>query len=91
MTRLLASADVTLALGPHEIFGIFGLATLKSLTCGTPVVVSRTSALAELITPNSGALADNRPAAITQVVRAIVSRPEPDHRSYARRHAELLT
>lgn len=88
MTRLLASADVTLALGPHEIFG---LATLKSLTCGTPVVVSRTSALAELITPNSGALADNRPAAITQVVRAIVSRPEPDHRSYARRHAELLT
>ena len=39
---LLASADVTLAPGPHETFG---LAALESLACGTPAVVSRTSAL----------------------------------------------
>ena len=49
---LLASADVTLAPGPHETFG---LAALESLACGTPAVVSRTSALTEIITPDSGA------------------------------------
>ncbi|MGN6338632.1 glycosyltransferase, partial [Mycobacterium sp.] len=48
---LLASADVTLAPGPHETFG---LAALESLACGTPAVVSRTSALTEIITPDSG-------------------------------------
>ena len=62
---LLASADVTLAPGPHETFG---LAALESLACGTPAVVSRTSALTEIITPDSGALADNDPAAIANAV-----------------------
>lgn len=41
---LLASADVALAPGPHETFG---LAALESLACGTPAVVSRTSALTD--------------------------------------------
>lgn len=81
VTGLLASADVTLAPGPHETFG---LAVLESLACGTPVVVSRTSALTEIISPDSGALADNHPSAITDAVRAIVSRPEPDRRGGAR-------
>ncbi|MGB9308737.1 MAG: glycosyltransferase, partial [Mycobacterium sp.] len=44
---LMAAADVTLAPGPHETFG---LAALESLACGTPAVVSRTSALTEIIT-----------------------------------------
>jgi alpha-1,6-mannosyltransferase len=85
---LLASADVTLAPGPHETFG---LAALESLACGTPAVVSRTSALTEIITADSGALADNDPAAIAQSVRAIVSRPEHHRRSGARRRAEMFT
>ncbi|MDT5140455.1 MAG: alpha,6-mannosyltransferase [Mycobacterium sp.] len=55
---LLASADVALAPGPHETFG---LAALESLACGTPAVVSRTSAMTEIITADSGALADNDP------------------------------
>lgn len=85
---LLASADVTLAPGPHETFG---LAALESLACGTPAVVSRTSALTEIVTPDSGALADNDPAAIARAVRAIVSRPEHHRRRCARRRAENFT
>ncbi|SON58558.1 GDP-mannose-dependent alpha-(1-6)-phosphatidylinositol dimannoside mannosyltransferase [Mycobacterium simulans] len=85
---LLACADVTLAPGPHETFG---LAALESLACGTPAVVSRTSALAEIITADSGALADNDPMAIAQAVRTVVSRPEQDRRVSARRRAEMFT
>jgi alpha-1,6-mannosyltransferase len=55
---LLASADVTLAPGPHE---------------------------------DSGASADNDPAAIAKAVSAIISRPEYHRRSCARRRAENFT
>jgi len=85
---LLASADVTLAPGPHETFG---LAALESLACGTPAVVSRTSALTEIITPDSGALADNDPEAIAKAVNVLVSRPEYHRRTGARRRAEDFT
>jgi alpha-1,6-mannosyltransferase len=88
VARLLASADVALAPGPHETFG---LAALESLACGTPAVVSRTSALSEIITADSGALADNDPAAIAQAVSAIVGRPEEQRRACARRRAEMFT
>ncbi len=85
---LLATADVTLAPGPHETFG---LAALESLACGTPAVVSRTSALTEIVTPDSGALADNDPFAIAWAVGAVVGRPEQHRRSSARRRAENFT
>lgn len=85
---LLASADVTLAPGPHETFG---LAALESLACGTPAVVSRTSALTEIVTHDSGALADNDPRAIAHAVRAVVRRPEFHRRNSARRRAEDFT
>jgi alpha-1,6-mannosyltransferase len=85
---LLASADVTLAPGPHETFG---LAALESLACGTPAVVSRTSALTEIITADSGALADNNPGAIAHAVGAIVDRPEYHRRRSARLRAEKFT
>jgi alpha-1,6-mannosyltransferase len=88
VAQLLASADVTLAPGPHETFG---LAALESLACGTPAVVSRTSALTEIITPDSGASADNDPAAIAKAVGAIISRPERQRRISARRRAEDFT
>jgi len=54
-------------------------------------VVSRTSALTEIITPDSGALADNDPAAMAKAVSSIVSRPEFHRRSSARRRAENFT
>ncbi|HEU4425890.1 MAG TPA: glycosyltransferase [Pilimelia sp.] len=43
---LLASADVALAPGPVETFG---LAALEALACGTPVVVNARSALPEVL------------------------------------------
>ncbi|OOK77002.1 glycosyl transferases group 1 family protein [Mycobacterium kansasii] len=88
VATMLACADVTLAPGPHETFG---LAALESLACGTPVVVSRTSALAEIITTDSGASAGNNPFAIAAAVRSVVSRPEHDRRACARRRAEAFT
>jgi alpha-1,6-mannosyltransferase len=88
VARMLASADVALAPGPHETFG---LAALEALACGTPAVVSHTSALTEIVTTDSGASADNDPAAIADAVSTIVSRPEHQRRSGARRRAEHFT
>ena len=44
--RELGAADVVLAPGPVETFG---LAALEALACGTPVVVSGSGALPEVI------------------------------------------
>lgn len=88
VAALLATADVALAPGPHETFG---LAALESLACGTPAVVSRTSALTEIITADSGALADNDPMAIAHAVRNLVGRPERHRRVCARHRAEMFS
>ena len=54
-------------------------------------MVSSTSALAEILTTESGAAADNDPAAIAHAVTSIISRPELLRRSDARRRAEQFT
>jgi alpha-1,6-mannosyltransferase len=46
LAGLLASADIVLAPGPIETFG---LAALEALSCGTPVIASATSALPAVI------------------------------------------
>lgn len=88
VAALLATADVALAPGPHETFG---LAALEALACGTPVVVSRTSALSEVLTPDSGACADNDPHAIAAAVSGVLGRPVRQRRLDARRQAERFT
>ncbi len=88
VATLLATADVALAPGPHETFG---LAALEALACGTPAVVSRTSALTEILTSDSGACADNDPQAIAAAVAAVIDRPEQQRRFCARRRAETFT
>lgn len=85
VAAILASADVALAPGPHETFG---LAALEALACGTPAVASKTSALAEILTAESGAAADNDPRAIAAAVAGVISRPESERRHSARRRAE---
>ncbi|PPK69454.1 glycosyltransferase [Actinokineospora auranticolor] len=85
VARLLASADVSLAPGPHETFG---LAALEALASGTPVVVSRSSALPEIVRPDCGqAVADAAPA-FAGAVEGLLSIPEPDRRAAARSRAE---
>ena len=85
---ILASADVALAPGPHETFG---LAALEALACGTPAVVSRTSALAEILTTDSGATADNDARAVARAVTTVMSRPERQRRHSARQRAEQFS
>ncbi|MEZ3181022.1 glycosyltransferase [Streptomyces pimonensis] len=81
---LQASADVCLAPGPAETFG---LAALEALACGTPVVVSASSALPEVI-GTAGAVAENRGDAFADAVELLLERAEPDRREAARARAE---
>jgi alpha-1,6-mannosyltransferase len=85
VARLLATADVSLAPGPHETFG---LAALEALASGTPVVVSASSALREIVGPGCGAaVADHAPAFATAVT-GLLERPEDTRRAAARARAE---
>ncbi|SFQ64599.1 alpha-1,6-mannosyltransferase [Amycolatopsis arida] len=85
VARLLASADVSLAPGPHETFG---LAALEALASGTPVVVSASSALREIVRPACGAAVDDSAPAFASAVTGLLERPEPVRRAAARARAE---
>jgi alpha-1,6-mannosyltransferase len=82
LAALLASADVVIAPGPAETFG---LAALEALACGTPVVVSAESALPEVV----GAAGASVPGEdLAAGVRAALARPEAARRAAARARAE---
>lgn len=63
----------------------------RALACGTPAVVSRTSALPEILTTDCGATAANDPRAIAHAVTSVISRPERLRRINARQRAEQFT
>jgi alpha-1,6-mannosyltransferase len=84
VAALLASADVVLAPGPVETFG---LAALEALACGTPVVVNASSALPEVV-GDAGVAVAGTPEAFADGVRALMERPEPARRAAARARAE---
>jgi alpha-1,6-mannosyltransferase len=82
LAALLASADVAIAPGPAETFG---LAALEALACGTPAVVSAESALPEVV----GAAGASVPGEdLAAGVRAVLARPEAARRAAARARAE---
>jgi alpha-1,6-mannosyltransferase len=85
VATLLATADVVLAPGPHETFG---LAALEALASGTPVVVSRSSALPEIVQPNCGAAAADDARAFADGICRLLDAPEPSRRAAARTRAE---
>ncbi|GLZ00058.1 glycosyltransferase [Actinoplanes sp. NBRC 103695] len=84
LATLLATADVVLAPGPVETFG---LAALEALASGTPVVVSAESALPEVI-GEAGLAAGGGGAEYAAAVRALLERP--DRRTEARARAETF-
>ncbi|MCR3746530.1 glycosyltransferase [Lentzea californiensis] len=70
VASLLASADLSLAPGPHETFG---LVALEALASGTPVVVSRSSALKEIVQPSCGAAVSDDAPAFASAVRHLLA------------------
>lgn len=86
LATLLATADVVLAPGPVETFG---LAALEALASGTPVVVSAESALPEVI-GDAGLAAGGTGAEFAAAARELLERPEADRRRAARLRAETF-
>jgi alpha-1,6-mannosyltransferase len=85
LASLLATADVVIAPGPIETFG---LAALEALASGTPVVASRSSALREIVTDGAGRVAADSDLAFADAVEEILALPEETRRADARRRAE---
>ncbi len=82
LAALLATADVVIAPGPIETFG---LAALEALACGTPVVVDATSALPEVVgDAGVGVFGNGYGAGVAE----ILARPERARRDRARARAE---
>ncbi|MFF7046024.1 glycosyltransferase [Streptomyces massasporeus] len=83
---LQASADLALAPGPAETFG---LAALEAMACGTPVVASASSALSEVI-GSAGAVAADHGEAFADSVDRLLERREAIRREAARARAECF-
>ena len=84
LAALLATADVVIAPGPVETFG---LAALEALASGTPVVASAESALSEVI-GSAGLAAPGEGAEYGKAVLELMSRPVDARRAAARQQAE---
>ncbi|RJK94267.1 glycosyltransferase [Vallicoccus soli] len=69
LARLLATADVVLAPGPVETFG---LAALEALASGTPVVAHEASAVGEVLAAGAGLTAAGTPSALADAVEAVL-------------------
>lgn len=84
VAALLASADVVLAPGPVETFGLAGLEALAS---GTPVVVNAASALPEVVGA-AGLAAYGSGESMAAAVTRLADRPTAQRRGVARARAE---
>jgi alpha-1,6-mannosyltransferase len=84
LAGLLATADVVIAPGPAETFG---LSALEALASGTPVVVNSRSALPEVIGP-AGLAADDNDGAYADAVEYLLRRDVTGRRRLARAQAE---
>ncbi|MFF2624187.1 glycosyltransferase [Kitasatospora griseola] len=84
VAALLATADAVIAPGPVETFG---LAALETLACGTPVAVSRSSALPQVV-GRAGLAATDTGSGFADAVRQLLDRPEAERRAAARARAE---
>jgi alpha-1,6-mannosyltransferase len=81
----IAEADVVIAPGPAETFG---LTVLESLACGTPVVTADTGGAGELLAVGAGLAAASTGADMARAVAGILAWPEAERRAAARHRAE---
>lgn len=84
VARLLSAADVVLAPGPVETFG---LAALEALACGTPVAVNRHSALPDVVGA-AGRACPSSAFCFASAVEELAALDERSRRRQARRRAE---
>ena len=84
LARLLATADVVIAPGPVETFG---LSALEALASGTPAVVSSHSALPGIVGP-AGLAAEDDDAACADAIQCLLERDVTGRRRLARQQAE---
>lgn len=84
--RLLASADIVVAPGPIETFG---LAALEALASGTPAVVNAASALPEVV-GDAGRAAAGTPEAFADAIEDLLDTPPAERRRDARARAETM-
>jgi len=84
LARLLATADVVIAPGPVETFG---LSALEALASGTPAVVSSHSALPGIVGP-AGLTTEDDDAACADAVQHLLERDVTGRRRLARQQAE---
>jgi alpha-1,6-mannosyltransferase len=84
--QLLASADVVVAPGPIETFG---LAALEALASGTPAVVNAASALPEVVA-DAGVAAAGTAEAFADAIQQILARDPGERRAAARARAETM-
>ncbi|MEO1061584.1 MAG: glycosyltransferase [Actinomycetota bacterium] len=88
IAELLGTADVAIAPGPAETFG---LAALEALACGTPVVVRAEGGCRELIDHSVGVAAVGRPDAMATAIETVAALPREATRLAARRRAEQFS
>ncbi|GAA1980783.1 glycosyltransferase [Catenulispora subtropica] len=81
----LAAADVVLAPGPAETFG---LSVLEALASGTPVVTADTGGAGELLAPGAGLAAAATGPGLAAAVTEVMAWPEAGRRAAARTRAE---
>ncbi len=86
LARLLATADVVVAPGPIETFG---LAALEALASGTPVVVDSASALPEVI-GSAGFAVPGEPESFAGAVETLLEVSRERARNAARDRAECF-
>lgn len=81
----IAEADVVIAPGPAETFG---LTVLEALACGTPVVAADTGGAGELLAPGAGLTASPNGPDLARAVARVLAWPEHERRTAARARAE---
>jgi len=84
--QMLASADVVVAPGPIETFG---LAALEALASGTPAVVNASSALPEVVA-DAGVAAQGNAESFADAIQEVLGRDPVKRRADARTRAETM-